>query len=143
LRKFKATLADEVDEIDEIGVKAEEGATPIEMRGAGGSAGDVIVYCRSEALKYGLPLEAVLDIIMDSNESKLVRMGSRLRRNRQVLKGRITGSRSRRSRVAALARDGGLRPAGAAPLGLLQKASMSPGPGFRRRRACRAWWRLA
>jgi len=33
--------------------------------------GDVIVYCRSEALKYGLPLEAVLDIIMDSNESKL------------------------------------------------------------------------
>lgn len=33
--------------------------------------GDVIVYCRSEALKYGLPLEKVLDIIMDSNESKL------------------------------------------------------------------------
>ena len=33
--------------------------------------GDVIVYCRSEALKYGLPLEEVLDVIMDSNESKL------------------------------------------------------------------------
>ena len=33
--------------------------------------GDVIVYCRSEALKYGLPLEDVLDVIMDSNESKL------------------------------------------------------------------------
>jgi len=33
--------------------------------------GDVMVYCRSEALKYGLPLEAVLDVIMDSNESKL------------------------------------------------------------------------
>jgi len=31
LRKFKATLADEVDEIDEIVVKAEEGATPIEI----------------------------------------------------------------------------------------------------------------
>ena len=30
-----------------------------------------MVYCRSEALKYGLPLEEVLDIIMDSNESKL------------------------------------------------------------------------
>ncbi|MNL77051.1 hypothetical protein D3C87_2031310 [compost metagenome] len=29
------------------------------------------MYCRSEALKYGLPLEEVLDIIMDSNESKL------------------------------------------------------------------------
>lgn len=35
------------------------------------SLGDVIVYCRSEALKYGFPLEEVLDIIMDSNESKL------------------------------------------------------------------------
>jgi predicted HAD superfamily Cof-like phosphohydrolase len=33
--------------------------------------GDVIVYCRSEALKYGIPLEAVLQIIMDSNASKL------------------------------------------------------------------------
>ena len=33
--------------------------------------GDVIVYCRSEAMKYGIPLEAVLDLIMDSNESKL------------------------------------------------------------------------
>ena len=33
--------------------------------------GDITVYCRSEALKYGLPLEDVLDIIMDSNESKL------------------------------------------------------------------------
>jgi predicted HAD superfamily Cof-like phosphohydrolase len=33
--------------------------------------GDIMVYCRSEALKYGLPLEEVLDVIMDSNESKL------------------------------------------------------------------------
>ena len=31
----------------------------------------MIVYCRSEALKYGIPLEEVLSIIMDSNESKL------------------------------------------------------------------------
>ncbi|CAB5515132.1 hypothetical protein LMG26857_04196 [Achromobacter anxifer] len=33
--------------------------------------GDVIVYCRSEALKYGIPLEEVLAIIMDSNENRL------------------------------------------------------------------------
>ena len=32
---------------------------------------DIIVYCRSEALKYGLSLETVLDIIVYSNESKL------------------------------------------------------------------------
>jgi predicted HAD superfamily Cof-like phosphohydrolase len=30
-----------------------------------------MVYCRSEALKYGLPLEDVLNVIMDSNASKL------------------------------------------------------------------------
>ena len=72
LKKFKATLADEVDEIDEIVAKAEQGAPPIEIAVAlADLLGDVIVYCRSEALKYGLPLESVLDIIMDSNESKL------------------------------------------------------------------------
>ena len=54
----------------------------MQLAKAGGSAvdiavavadllGDIMVYCRSEALKYGLPLEDVLDLIMDSNESKL------------------------------------------------------------------------
>jgi predicted HAD superfamily Cof-like phosphohydrolase len=72
LRKFKATLLDEVHEIDEIIGAAEAGAAPIELAvGLADLLGDLIVYCRSEALKYGLPLEAVLDIIMDSNESKL------------------------------------------------------------------------
>ena len=33
--------------------------------------GDVIVYCRSEALKFGIPLEDVLGVIMDSTQSKL------------------------------------------------------------------------
>lgn len=37
--------------------------------------GDITVYCRSEALKYGIPLEDVLDIIMASNASKLGAMG--------------------------------------------------------------------
>ena len=48
------------------------GAAPIDIAVAIADVlGDIIVYCRSEALKYGIPLEAVLDIIMDSNESKL------------------------------------------------------------------------
>lgn len=72
LKKFKATLMDEVHEIDEIVTLVESGATPADVAVAiADLLGDVIVYCRSEALKYGLPLEAVLDIIMDSNESKL------------------------------------------------------------------------
>ncbi|TXI82808.1 MAG: pyrophosphatase [Cupriavidus sp.] len=72
LKKFKATLSDEVDEIDEIVASAGAGASQLDLAVAiADLLGDVIVYCRSEALKYGLPLEAVLDIIMDSNQSKL------------------------------------------------------------------------
>lgn len=72
LKKFKATLMAEVNEIDEIVEKIENGETEIDVKVAiADLLGDVIVYCRSEALKYGLPLEEVLDIIMDSNESKL------------------------------------------------------------------------
>ena len=72
LVKFKATLMDEVHEIDDIAAMVEKGADPAEVLTAiADLLGDVIVYCRSEALKYGLPLEDVLDVIMDSNESKL------------------------------------------------------------------------
>lgn len=72
LTKFKATLLDEVHEIDEIVTLAKNGAAPADIAVAiADLLGDIMVYCRSEALKYGLPLEEVLDIIMDSNESKL------------------------------------------------------------------------
>lgn len=72
LRKFKATLMDEVHEIDEIVTAAERGDDKLDLAVAiADLLGDVIVYCRSEALKYGIPLEAVLGVIMDSNESKL------------------------------------------------------------------------
>lgn len=72
LTKFKATLMDEVHEIDQIVEMAQQDAPQTEILVAMADLlGDVIVYCRSEALKYGLPLEEVLDIIMDSNESKL------------------------------------------------------------------------
>jgi hypothetical protein len=72
LLKFKATLLDEVHEIDDIVALSRNGASPVDVAVAVADLlGDIIVYCRSEALKYGLPLEEVLDIIMDSNESKL------------------------------------------------------------------------
>jgi predicted HAD superfamily Cof-like phosphohydrolase len=72
LTKFKATLMDEVHEIDQIVELAQQGAPQTDILVAMADLlGDVIVYCRSEALKYGLPLEEVLEIIMDSNESKL------------------------------------------------------------------------
>jgi len=72
LVKFKKTLLDEVHEVDEIVAMANDGASKLDIAVAIADVlGDIIVYCRSEALKYGLPLEAVLDVIMDSNASKL------------------------------------------------------------------------
>lgn len=72
LAKFKATLLDEVNEIDDIRAIATSGASKLDIAVAiVDLLGAVIIYCRSEALKYGLPLEEVLDVIMDSNESKL------------------------------------------------------------------------
>ena len=72
LVNFKATLMDEVHEIDEIVALSKSGGSPADIAVAIADVlGDIVVYCRSEALKYGLPLEEVLDIIMDSNESKL------------------------------------------------------------------------
>lgn len=77
LTKFKATLLDEVHEIDEIVELSNNGGAPADILVAMADLlGDIVVYCRSEALKYGLPLEAVLDIIMDSNESKLDAQGN-------------------------------------------------------------------
>jgi len=72
LVKFKATLLEEVHEIDEIVQLANSGSSAADVAVAIADVlGDIMVYCRSEALKYGLPLEDVHDIIMDSNESKV------------------------------------------------------------------------
>lgn len=72
LLKFKKTLLDEVAEIDEIVEQVRRGDSEIDIQVAiADLLGDLIVYCRSEAMKYGIPLEDVLDVIMDSNESKL------------------------------------------------------------------------
>ncbi|WVM90790.1 pyrophosphatase [Halopseudomonas pachastrellae] len=72
LLKFKRTLLDEVAEIDDIAEQIRRGDEAIDVQVAiADLLGDVMVYCRSEAMKYGIPLEAVLDLIMDSNESKL------------------------------------------------------------------------
>ena len=89
LVRFKATLLDEVHEIDEISAMVARGADAAEVLVAlADLLGDVMVYCRSEALKYGLPLEEVLDVIMDSNESKLGADGKPIYdANGKILKG--------------------------------------------------------
>lgn len=69
---FWETLQDEINELEQIADLVALGADQLDVLTAiADLLGDIIVYCRSEAMKYGIPLEEVLDVIMDSNESKL------------------------------------------------------------------------
>jgi predicted HAD superfamily Cof-like phosphohydrolase len=72
LQAFKNILAEELDEIDDI-VVAAKGETPeLEvLTMLADLLGDIQVYCASEMAKFGLPLDQVLGIIMQSNLSKL------------------------------------------------------------------------
>lgn len=69
---FKSILAEELSEVDEI-IEAVEKKTPsIEvLTMLADLLGDLQVYCASEMAKFGLPLDEVLAIIMQSNFSKL------------------------------------------------------------------------
>lgn len=88
LRKFKATLLDEILELeaDETGeptmmARAElYDANPDELSeefrqdlltDLADWFADLTVYCRSEAMKFGIPLESVQDAVMGSNFTKL------------------------------------------------------------------------
>lgn len=76
---FKKTLSDELDEMDDIIHKlrihvpaGEQGYAPIDcLVDLADLFGDIQVYCASEMVKFGLPVDAVLQIIMNSNFSKL------------------------------------------------------------------------
>jgi hypothetical protein len=93
LTKFQKTLVDEVSEFDvadegKLSIKNklqaykemyETNSTPYEIESARQDCltdiadwlSDVIVYCRSEAMKFGIPLEDTLDAVMGSNFTKL------------------------------------------------------------------------
>ena len=78
LKNFKLILQEEVDEVDEIIKKYEElGDNLIEEKKVELLAelsdwlGDMVVYIASECAKHGLNLNKTLEIIMQSNFSKL------------------------------------------------------------------------
>ncbi len=73
LEKFKSILTKELSEIDDIiaaicGLQHDD--VDILTMIADINA-DIIVYCQSEAVRYGIPLDEVLQIVMDSNDTKL------------------------------------------------------------------------
>ncbi len=97
LQNFKNILTEEVNEVDEIIEKykhfSESGAIgeheKVELlTDLSDWLGDMVVYIRSESAKFGIDLEKTLDIIMQSNLSKLSADGKPIYDERgKVLKG--------------------------------------------------------
>lgn len=95
--KFQDVIMEEAGEIQDIPLNGEviqkdgENVTIDELDVLTGYAdllADIIVYCTSEAVKFGIPLVEVLDIVMDSNESKLAEDGTVIKDERgKFLKG--------------------------------------------------------
>ena len=88
LRKFKKTLLDEVEEVEDIlkkmlyarlqnsrGAQAEYSEEDL-LTDIADWLGDIQIYCASEMAKFGLPIAEVLRIIMNSNFSKLDASGN-------------------------------------------------------------------
>jgi predicted HAD superfamily Cof-like phosphohydrolase len=72
LKAFKNILLEEIDEIDEIIKTAGDPTQEVEtLTNLADLLGDIQVYCASEMLKFGLPLDEVQALIMNSNFSKL------------------------------------------------------------------------
>lgn len=86
---FKNILMEEVHEMDEVIAAQNAGKDPIEvLTMLADLLGDIQVYCASEMAKFGLPLDRVLAIIMQSNFSKLGADGSPIYDERgKVMKG--------------------------------------------------------
>lgn len=89
LEQFKKMILDEVSEIDLIldkldkvmageGIHENDGSRMEIMTDLADLLGDIQVFCASEMQRFDLPLDAVLQIIMESNASKLQADGTAL-----------------------------------------------------------------
>lgn len=99
LENFHKILAEEVEEVFSIMERyrtalAEGGGQPTPeaklavLTDLSDWLGDLVVYCASEAQRWGLPLKGILEVIMDSNFSKLGADGEPIYDERgKVLKG--------------------------------------------------------
>jgi hypothetical protein len=75
LLDFKSILLEECKEIDDIIVSIPASELEINTQLAD-LLGDIIVYCASEAKRWNIPIDRVLNIIMQSNFSKLDENGN-------------------------------------------------------------------
>ena len=87
---LKKILQDELNEIDEITEKLArtEYTDPMDLLvDVADLMGDLIVYCASEMVRFGIPPMDTLDIIMNSNFSKLDADGKPIIKDGKFLKG--------------------------------------------------------
>lgn len=95
LKDFKSILGDELKEIDEIiSLYEKSGDNPAEeqrleiLTSLSDWLGDIMVYVASEARRHGISMKKTLDIIMQSNFSKLDGSGNPIYdERRKVMKG--------------------------------------------------------
>lgn len=87
LGQFVSMLQDEFNEHVEVEQHLREFDTEAARVALADWLGDMIVYCASEAKRWGIPIEGVLDVIMDSNESKLDADGQPIFVNGKLQKG--------------------------------------------------------
>ncbi len=84
---FLQSMIDAIHD-EEIGDSPTERLNRFILVGVADWLGDMVVYIRSEAMKYGIPLESVLACIMGSNFTKLADDGSVIKNeNGKVIKG--------------------------------------------------------
>ena len=96
---FKNILEEEVEEAEDLSAKYKamlasgngelDSAQKLEiLTDMSDWLGDIVVYCASEAKRWGIPLEKVLNVIMESNFSKLDANGQPIYDERgKVMKG--------------------------------------------------------
>lgn len=98
IKNFASILSEEVEESSDIiekyqSLKNEKGELSEDDRlevltDMSDWLGDIVVYCASEARRWGLPLNDILEVIMQSNFSKLDEKGLPIYDDRgKVLKG--------------------------------------------------------
>lgn len=88
LNQFKSILWEECTEIDDILTKSNFQSPQATLVMLADLLGDIIVYCASEAKRWGIPIDRTLNIIMQSNFSKLDENGQPIYDERmKLLKG--------------------------------------------------------
>lgn len=86
---FKKILLEEVEEANCLVINLEDKGFDLDTQAEIADwLGDIIVYCASEARRWGIPMDKTLKIIMESNFSKLDSAGQPVYDDRgKVLKG--------------------------------------------------------